>query len=142
MQIRPGDDEGQAAGRARPASSGPAGRRRWPARWRPDRQRIPGADGVFEFLCVQPLPAVHAQLAQQRDVRRQTAEADAANPAPLPQHRGQAHLVLRRARLTPGPAGVVADEPEQEADPGPQLGRHPAERLVGVLLTGRVSDAP
>ena len=136
-----GDDEGQAAGqRAQPAADPPGAEDGQLGGGR-TRQQVAGADGVLEFLRVQPPPAVHAQLAQQRDVRRRPAKAGTADAPPLAQHRGQAHLVLPRAGHGYRPARrLVADEPEQEADPGPQLGRHPAERRIAV--TGRVGDAP
>ena len=65
-----------------------------------------GGSGVLELLRVQPLPALHAQLPQQRDVRGRTAEADAPDPSPLPHHGAQAGPVLhgyspRRASRKP-----------------------------------------
>ena len=57
-------------------------------------QQVARGDRVLELPGVQPPLVVHAQLAQQRDVRGRAAEPDAADPPPLPQHGAQAGLVL------------------------------------------------
>lgn len=95
-------------------------------------QRVARRDGVLELLRVQPPPAFHAQLPQQRDMHGRPAEPDATDPPPL------TTTMLRPAWSCP--ANLRCGQ--QEADPGPQLGRHPAERGFRVLLAGRVGDAP
>jgi hypothetical protein len=49
-----------------------------------------GGDGVFELDRPQPAFAIDAEVAEQLDVGGWPAEADAADPPPLTQHRGQA----------------------------------------------------
>src|SRR5205823_6490726 len=52
-------------------------RRGWP------RKHVRGSQGALELLIGEPAAADHAQLAQQRDVRRRAAEAERADPSPL-----------------------------------------------------------
>jgi len=52
-------------------------------------QQLAGGVGVLELARGQPPPAVHDQLPQQRDVRGRPAEADRADPPPLPQDRAE-----------------------------------------------------
>ncbi len=66
--------------------------------------QVADGDGVLELPGVQPAPALDAQLAQQPDVRGRPAEADAADPAPFPQHRRQRDR--RHGRGKAGDAGV------------------------------------
>ena len=143
MQTRPGTMKARPPASA-PAGRGPARRRRWPARWRPDRAagcrrrwrpRIPARPAT---ACGPRTAGVAARCAPAAR-RSQCSRSGPTRAAPWPGSPGHAP---RRTRLPASPGGVVADEPEQEADPGPQLGRHPAERRIGVLLTGRVRDAP
>ena len=62
-------------------------------------QQIAGGDRILEVVRLEPAAPLDAQLPQQGDVRRRPAEADAADPAPLPRHRRQAHLPRRRRRV-------------------------------------------
>ncbi len=48
-------------------------------------QQVAGGDPVFELIFGQPPAAVHAEIAQERDVGGWAAEADATDPPPLPQ---------------------------------------------------------
>src|SRR5579859_4654815 len=86
-------------------------------------------------------------------MRGRPAEPDAADAAPLPQHRGEIGLVALRRRvrshreppawsaLPPG----LGDAAEQEAGPGPERVGHRAERREGLGVTaayrGRIGDA-
>ena len=64
------------------------------------RQQVRGGDRPLELLLVSHPPR-HAQRAQQRDVRRRAAEADAADPAPLARD-------LRQRGLASGRGGGIA----------------------------------
>ncbi len=48
-------------------------------------------DAVLEFLGVKPVSLLHAQPAQQRDVRRRATEPDAPETQPLTSDRGERH---------------------------------------------------
>ena len=126
-QHEPGEDEAEAAddGPGAPAQrpgavDGQLGRRR-------PGQEVGRRDRVLEPACLEPAPALHAKLAQQRDVRRRPAEADDADPAPLARH-------LPEARGRAGPVGRKA---------GVGSGRsHRRESLSARPPTRRRSDAP
>ena len=83
------DERDSAEQRADPAADLPGAEDRQLGGGRAGQQ-IARGDGVFELALGQPFPALHTQLAQQRDMRGWPAEADAADPAPLPQYRRQA----------------------------------------------------
>src|SRR5215475_161824 len=86
-----GDDErGTPDQRPRPAAQPPGAEDRELGGCRAGQQ-VAGRDRVLELLGVQPFAALHAQVAQQPDVRRRAAEPDAADPPPLPQDRSQGH---------------------------------------------------
>ena len=78
-----------------PATSAPARpRRRCPHQHRELRggrtgQQVDGGDRVLEVAGGDPAATLHAQLAQQRDVRGRAAEADAPDPPPLARDRRQ-----------------------------------------------------
>ena len=58
-------------------------------------QQVAGGDRVLELARIQPAAALDAQFAQQRDVRGRAAEADAADPAPLPRTVPKPHPAAR-----------------------------------------------
>ena len=87
------DERGPAGQRARAAADPPGAEDRQLGGGGP-REQVARGDRVLELPGVQPPLVVHAQLAQQRDVRGRAAEPDAADPPPLPQHGAQAGLVL------------------------------------------------
>ena len=74
-----------AADQRRRPGRAAARRRRWPAGWRPVRATgwRPRCRPRTRSASSQPR-SLDAQLAEQRDVRGRPAEADAADPAPLP----------------------------------------------------------
>jgi len=57
-------------------------------------QQVRRRDRILELLGGQPAAPLYAEVAQQRHVRRRTAEADATDPRPLPHDLGE----LRRGR--------------------------------------------
>jgi hypothetical protein len=88
-------------------------------------QQVTGGDGILEFVHVQPSTVLDAQLAQQSDVRGRSADADAADAAPLPQHRRQAGR--RRCGRHSGAGGLkeldrVAGRVVQDDLPAPRPG--------------------
>ena len=109
---QPGHDERGPADQRAGAAAEPPGAEDRQLGGRRAGQQVAGRDRVLELPCVQPLPALDTQFPQQLDVGGRAAEPDAADPAPLPQHRGQGHprrrggRVRRRDRLGPA-AGVL-----------------------------------
>ena len=106
ITIRPGTMK-RPRRPARPAGRAPARRRRSPAGWTPDRAAGCRPRSRPRTPARPAIPALDAQLAQQRDVGGRAAEPDAADPAPLPQHRYQGYLrrrgsQTRRDRLRVG----------------------------------------
>ena len=98
---QPGHDERGPADQRAGAAAEPPGAEDRQLGGRRAGEQVAGRDRVLELPCVQPLPAIDAQFPQQLDVGGRAAEADAADPAPLPQHRGQGHPRRRGA----GPGG-------------------------------------
>ena len=89
-QDQAGHDERGTARPARRGGRGPARRRRSPAGSRPGRAAGCRRRWRLRTRGRQPALALDAQLAQQLDVGRRPAEADAADAAPFPHHHGQA----------------------------------------------------
>ena len=52
-------------------------------------QQIARCDRGLELVCVEPAALIDKPPPQQRDVRRRPAEADQADPPPLPQDGGE-----------------------------------------------------
>ena len=68
------------------------------------RQQVHGGDRVLEVARVDPPAPLHAEFAQQRDVRGRPAEADAPDPPPLARDRRQRRAhgdILWSAGLSP-----------------------------------------
>src|SRR5690348_15405119 len=117
----------------RPRGRGPARRRRSPARSRPARAagctprwrpRTPARPATARA----PRTAAAAARCARAD-RRSRSTRSVPTPAP-------------RCPGRPGAPRLLPEAGEQEADPGPQPGRHPAERGARVRLAGRVGEAP
>ena len=90
-QHEPGDDEAEPADeRSRSATQAPRAEDRELRRGRSGKEVARG-DGILELGGLEPAVALDAELAEQRDVRRRAAEADASDAAPLPRHRRQTH---------------------------------------------------
>jgi len=100
-EDQPRDDERRPAQEpAEPAAKTPRAVDRELGRGRTGEE-VAGGERVFEVRRRQPAPLVDAELAQQRDMCRRPAEADAADPAPLTDDRGErgcGQLVSARAR--------------------------------------------
>ena len=95
---QPGHDERRPAGQRAEAAADPPGAEDRQLGGGRAREQVAGRDRVLEFPRVQPFPALDAQFPQQLDVGGRAAEPDAADPAPLPQHRGQGHPRRRGSR--------------------------------------------
>src|SRR6185437_16869561 len=90
--------------RARRAAESPRAEDRELGRRRP-RQQVGRGDAIFELVGRKPPAPVNAKLAQQRDVRGRTTEADAADPHPLACDHWQWHPVGSGSGTGLGPGG-------------------------------------
>jgi hypothetical protein len=76
------------------------------------RQQVRGRDTVLELLGVEPVAAFDAQLAQERDVRRGSSKADAAEAEPPVRDRGERDTLVGRRGSVLGHAAQLMESGE------------------------------